>query len=64
MKHLMILFTVMTILFAAALAEPEEQAAVFVSEYLPEYTFVDGVQFDETAMLLVEDEAGLVYFAG
>lgn len=64
MKRLLILFAVIMGLFSTALADPEEQAVVFAAEHLPGYTFMDGVQFDETAMLLVEDEAGLVYFAG
>lgn len=62
MKRLLVLIAMM--LSAAALAEPEELAAAFAAEVLPEYTFIDGVQFDETVMLLVEDDAGQVRFAG
>ena len=63
MKRIMILAALL-LLTTIALAEPEDKAASFAAEHLPGYTFIDGVQFDETAMLLVEDAAGLVYFAG
>ena len=63
MKRLMIMLALL-LLPLSALAEPEEQAATFAAEHLPGYTFLDGVQFDETAMFLVEDDAGLTYFAG
>lgn len=64
MKQLLVLIAVILLLTAAALAEPEEMAAAFAAEYLPEYTYIDGVQFDETAMLLVEEADGRVFFAG
>ena len=64
MKRIMILAVLLLMLTTIALAEPEDKAASFAAEHLPGYTFIDGVQFDETAMLLVEDAAGLVYFAG
>lgn len=64
MKRLIALIAVLLMLAVPALAEPEELAAVFAAEHLPEYTFIDGAQFDETAMLLVEDAGGQVYFAG
>ena len=64
MKRIMILAALLLMLTTIALAEPEDKAASFAAEHLPGYTFIDGVQFDETAMLLVEDAAGLVYFAG
>lgn len=63
MKRLLLLIATL-LLTLPALAEPEERAAAFAAEHLPGYTFMDGVQFEETAMILVEDEAGLVYFAG
>lgn len=64
MKRLIALILALVLLSAPALAEPEEMAAAFAAERLPEYTFIDGVQFDETAMLLLEDAQGQVFFAG
>lgn len=65
MKQLMVWIAVMVMLAGGcALAEPEERAAAFAAEKLPEYTFVQGAQFDYTAMLLLEDDVGQVYFAG
>lgn len=63
MKRLLTLILAL-LLTAPALAEPEEMAAAFAAEHLPEYTFIDGVQFDKTAMLLLEDAQGQVFFAG
>ena len=63
MKRLLLLLAAL-LLTLPALAEPEEQAAAFAAEHLPGYAFLEGVQFDETAMLLVEDEDGRTYFAG
>jgi len=63
MKRLVLLLAAL-LMALPAMAAPENAAAIFAAEHLPGYTFVDGVQFDETAMLLVEDEAGFVYFAG
>lgn len=64
MKRLMGLIAVVMMLWGTAVAEPEERAADLVAEILPEYTFIDGVQFDETAMILVQDAEGVLYFAG
>lgn len=63
MKRLVLLLAAL-LMALPAMAEPEDAAAVFAAEQLPGYILVDGVQFDKTAMLLVEDEAGLMYFAG
>lgn len=63
MKRLLLLLAAL-LLTLPALAEPEELAAAFAAEHLPGYAFLDGVQFDDTAMLLVEDEDGRTYFAG
>ena len=63
MKRLLVLMIAL-LLTVPALAEPEEMAAAFAAERLPEYTFIDGVQFDETAMLLLEDAQGQTRFAG
>lgn len=64
MKRLIVLISALLILAIPALAEPEELASVLATELLPEYTFLDGVQFDETAMLLLEDANGQAFFAG
>ncbi len=56
MLGLMIVYT--------GMAEPEEKAKVFATEQFPEYTFLDGCMFDETAMLLLEDEQGKIIFVG
>ncbi|MBE5811106.1 MAG: hypothetical protein E7318_09275 [Clostridiales bacterium] len=64
MKRVLALIAALMMLAATALAEPDELAAGFTAEMLPEYTFIDGVQFDETTMLLVEDAQGTSYFAG
>lgn len=64
MKWVLALIIVVMMLWGTAVAEPEERAAAFAAEKLPEYTFIDGAQFDETAMLLLRDEAGREYFAG
>ncbi len=63
MKRIM-LIAALLLLTAVALAEPEDIAASFAAEQLPGYILTDGIVFDDTAMLLVEDKAGLVYFAG
>lgn len=64
MMRLIALIAALLMLAVPVLGEPEELAAAFAAEMLPEYTFIDGVQFEETTMLLVEDEGGQVYFAG
>lgn len=64
MKRLFALIAAMMLLAAPALAEPEELAVTLAAELLPEYIFLDGVQFDETAMLLLEDANGQELFAG
>lgn len=65
MKRLIALIAVLLMIFSApALADPKADAADFAARMLPEYAFVNGVQFEETAMLLVQDAEGVLYFAG
>lgn len=64
MTRLIALIAALMMLAAPAMGEPEELAAAFAAEMLPEYTFIDGVQFDYTAMLLLEDAEGQEVFAG
>lgn len=64
LKLMIALISALLMLAVPALAEPEELAAVLSAELLPEYTFLDGAQFDETAMLLLEDANGQALFAG
>lgn len=54
MKRLVLLLAAL-LMALPAMAEPEDAAAVFAAEQLPGYILVDGVQFDKTTMLLVED---------
>lgn len=61
MKRILALIAALLMGFSApALAD----AADFAARMLPEFAFVSGVQFDKTAMLLVQDAEGVLYFAG
>lgn len=64
MKRLLALIAALMMLAAPALAATKADAADFAARMLPEYAFVSGVQFDDTAMLLVQDADGVLYFAG
>ena len=64
MTRLIALICALLMLAANAVGEPEELAAVLAAELLPEYTYLDGAQFDQTAMLLLKDAEGREVFAG
>lgn len=64
MTRLITLICVLLMLASPAMAEPEDEAAALAAELLPEYTFLDGAQFDQTAMLLLKDAEGREIFAG
>lgn len=65
MKRLLALIAALLMLLSApVLADPKADAADFAARMLPEFAFVNGVQFEKTAMLLVQDAEGTLYFAG
>lgn len=63
MKRVLMMLAALMMLWGIAVAEPEERAAAFAAEILPEYTFFDGVLMENTAMLLMEDMEGITYLA-
>lgn len=63
MKRLLLLIAMMLCTPALAWAVSDEMID-FAAQVLPGYTLLDGVRFDETTMLLLEDAAGTTYFAG
>lgn len=63
MKRLLILLFAV-LLAAPALAESTEDAAALAARVLPDHAFVSGVQYEQTAMLLVKDADGALHFAG
>lgn len=65
MKRLLSLIAALLMLLSApVLADPKADTADFAARMLPEFAFVNGVQFEKTAMLLVQDAEGTLYFAG
>lgn len=65
MKRLIALIAALLMLLSApVLADSKADAADFAARMLPEFAFVNGVQFEKTAMLLVQDAEGALYFAG
>ena len=66
MKRFAFMLVVLILMWTgcASAWEPSEELIDFAAEVVPGYTMLDGCIFDETAMLLLEDEDGLVYFAG
>lgn len=64
MTRLIALICALLMLAANAVGEPEDEAAALAAELLPEYTYLDGAQFDQTAMLLLKDAEGREIFAG
>lgn len=66
MKKLLVLL-VMLLIFGCAAAETDPEFAEvidFAAVVVPEYTVVDGCVFEQTAMLLLKDSQGQVFFAG
>ncbi len=63
MKRLMLLILLLTGLCSAALAGDTDVAG-FTALHLPGYTLTNGCVFDQTAMLLIEDDREQAYFAG
>lgn len=66
MKRLLVLL-VMLLLWGSATAETDPEFAEvidFAAVVVPEYTVEDGCMFDQTAMLLLKDAQGQVFFAG
>ena len=64
MTRLIALICALLILAANAVGETEDEAAALAAELLPEYTYLDGAQFDQSAMLLLKDAEGREVFAG
>lgn len=64
MTRLIALICALLMLAANAMGDPEEMAAALAAELLPGYAFLDGAQFDYTAMLLLKDAEGQEVFAG
>ena len=65
MKRLLTLITAILLLAAPALAwEVSDEMIDFAMQVAPGHTLLDGFLFDDTAMLLLEDAQGQVFFAG
>lgn len=64
-RFALLLLVVMTVWTGCASAwEPSAELVDFAAQVVPGYALVDGCIYDETAMLLLEDEDGLTCFAG
>ncbi len=72
MKRVALLISILLLFISAALAEEGETytwkidpaVAAFAAQHVPGYEVVDGCIFDQTAMLLLADSSGQVFFAG
>ena len=64
MKHIVLFLFSMMVSCTALAWEVSEEMIAFAAQVAPGYTLLDGVQYDDTALLLVEDAQGMTYFAG